>query len=78
MNEPPVFWVDDPAGGSLKSPFVRQPAYSLLQERMGKIERVISKLVPENERDNIGLSVGSLKALQRMVASQSDAASKPR
>jgi hypothetical protein len=43
-----------------------------LEERAKRerIATVISKLAPEDLRANVGLSVNSLKALQRMVASQ--------
>jgi hypothetical protein len=63
----------DPEGGALKSPFVRQPAYSLLQERLERLQTVIANLVPEDKRYGVGLSIGSLEALQAMAASQSDA-----
>ena len=48
-----------------------------LEARLEKLQRVIAELVPEDERNGVGLSVGSLKALQSMAASQSDAAEQP-
>ena len=47
-----------------------------LEARLERLQRVIAELVPEDERNGVGLSVGSLKALQSMAASQSDAAAK--
>lgn len=44
-----------------------------LEARLERLQRVIAELVPEDERNGVGLSVGSLKALQSMAASQSDA-----
>jgi hypothetical protein len=45
-----------------------------LEAKLERLQVVIAKLVPEDEHNGVGLSVGSLKALQAMIASQSDQA----
>lgn len=71
-----VFWMVDPEADAITSPFVRQPHYADLEARIRRIETVVRKLVPENERENVGLSAGSLRALQSMVASQASGEAK--
>jgi hypothetical protein len=47
--EPRVFWMPDPEGGAIKSPFVRQPAYSLLQDRVRELKAALRKIISDGD-----------------------------
>ena len=40
-----VFWMTDPEGGAVKSPFVRQPHYNDLENRIRALEAALRDLV---------------------------------
>lgn len=53
MKDVPVFWMDDPAGGTLRSPFVRQPAYSMVADRCDELEAVVREIASYEGPDHL-------------------------
>lgn len=69
----PVFWMPDPEAHTIKSPFVRQPAYHDLENRVAQLEDSLEKYqrvrvhdVNEKEwlRDRVNALQAELAALR--------------
>jgi len=41
----PVYWMTDPEADAIKSPFVRQPYYNDLENRIAKLESLVRGLL---------------------------------
>lgn len=52
----PVFWMFDPESDSIKSPFVRQPHYNDLENRIREMEAALKRIVLKDGRESIAVS----------------------